>query len=58
MRISLHSAVTEPFDNNDFLKLFKKFNITATEQDMDEFVDIEDESHVFQEDTLETANFS
>ena len=46
------SAVT--FDNNNVLKLFKNFNIKATEQDSVEFVTIDDESsHVFQEEILE-----
>ena len=50
MRISLDSTVTETFDNNEFLNLFNNFNITATQQDIDEFVDIDDErSHVFEE---------
>ena len=57
MRISLDSGVTETFDNNEFLKLFKNFNITATEQDVNEFVAIDDEcSHLFQEEILEEAN--
>ena len=47
MRISLNSAVTETFDNNKLLKLFKNFNITATEQDINEFVAIDDESSYF-----------
>ena len=51
MTISLYNAVTETFHNNKLLKLFKNFNITATEQDFDEFVVIDDESsHVFQEE--------
>ena len=29
-RISLDSAVTETFENNEFLKKFKNVNITAT----------------------------
>ena len=37
LRKNLYSDVTETFDNNDFLKLFKKFTITATKQDMNEF---------------------
>ena len=57
LRISLDNAVTETFDNDKFLKLFKNINITATEQDIDEFVTIDDESsHVFQEEILEEAN--
>ena len=51
MRISLDSGVTETFDNNEFLKLFKNFNITATELDVNEFVAIDDEcSHVLRRD--------
>ena len=51
MRISLDSAVIETFDNN---KLFMNFNITATGQDINEFVAINDEtSHLFQEEILE-----
>ena len=58
MRISLDSAVPEIFDNKDFLKLFKNFNITATEQDTNEFVAIDDESsHLFQGEILEEVNF-
>ena len=34
LRVSLDSAVTETFDNNEFLKLFDDFNITASEQDI------------------------
>ena len=50
----LDNVVTETFDNNEFIKLFKNFNITATEQGIDEFVIIDDESrHVFQENVLE-----
>ena len=53
MRISLDSTVIEN-DKNYFLKLFKKFNITATEQDIDEFLYIADESsHVSQEEILQ-----
>ena len=37
-------VITETIENNEFLKCFKKFNITATEQDIDEFVDIDNES--------------
>ena len=57
LRISLSSAVTKTFDNYEFLKLFRNFNIIATEQDMDEFIAIDDESHVFQEEILEVAIF-
>ena len=58
LRISLDSAVTLTQDNNKFLKFFKSFNITATEQDINEFVAIDDESsHWSQEEILEEANF-
>ena len=30
-------AVTETFENNKCLKFFKNYNVTATEQDIDEF---------------------
>ena len=57
LRISLDSAVTETCDNNEFLKLFKNLYITATEQDNDEFVAIDNESsYVFHEEILEDAN--
>ena len=57
LTISLDGAVTETFDNKNFLKLYKNFNITATEQDVDEFIVIDDESsHVFQVVILEEAN--
>ena len=46
-------VVKETVENNVFLKRFKKFNITATEQDIDTFVVIDNEStHVFQEEIL------
>ena len=32
--ISLDSIVTETFDNNECLNLFKNFNITATQRDI------------------------
>ena len=35
LRIRLESAFTDFFDNNEFLKLFKNFYITATAQDFD-----------------------
>ena len=35
LRISLDSAVTKTFDNNKILKLFKNFNVKATERDID-----------------------
>ena len=57
MGTSLDCAVTETFDNNEFLKPFKNFNITATEQNINECVAIDDEnSHLFQEEILEEAN--
>ena len=57
MRICFYSSATETFDNNEFWKLFKNFNITATEQDIDEFVAIDNETtHVFQEEILEETN--
>ena len=50
LRISLDSAVTETFHNNKLLKLLKNFNITATEQDTNELVAIDEESsNLFQE---------
>ena len=56
-RISLYSAITETFDNNEFLKLFWNFNIEATERDINEFVAIDDKSsHLFKEEILEEAN--
>ena len=58
MRISLDSVVTETSDKNKCLKRFKNFNITATEQDINEFVAIDNESsHMFQEKILEKAKF-
>ena len=52
MRISLDSAVTQTFDNNKLLKLFRNFNITETEQDINEFVAIDEQSsHLFQDTT-------
>ena len=57
LRITLDSVVTENFDNNEFLKLFKNFNITDTQQDIDKFVANVDEScHVFQEEILAEPN--
>ena len=41
---SLDGAFTETFDNNEILKFFKTFSITATKQDSDEFVAIDEES--------------
>ena len=60
LRISLDSAVSKTFDNNKLLKLFKNFNITATEQGNNEFdqetaID-EQSSHLFREEILEKAN--
>ena len=44
-------------ENNEFLKRFKNLNITATQQDIVEFVALDNESsHVLQEDILEEAN--
>ena len=40
LRISLDSVVTETIDNNKYLNILKSFNITATEQDIDEFGNI------------------
>ena len=37
-------VVTETVKNNEFLKRFKNFYITATDQDTDEFVVIDNES--------------
>ena len=49
--------VTKTVENNEFLKRFKYVNIKVTEQDIDEFVAIDDKSsHVFQEDILEEVN--
>ena len=49
--------LSETFDNNKYLKIFKNFDITATEQDIDEFVAIDDgTSHVFQDEILGEAN--
>ena len=57
MRISLDRAITKTFDHNEFLNIFKNFNITAKEQDIIEFVASHDESsHVLQE--LDEANRS
>ena len=38
LRISLDSAVKETFKNIEFLKLFKNFNITSTEEHINKFV--------------------
>ena len=57
MRINLNATVTDTFGNNEFLKPFKKFNIAATEQDINEIVVIDDKSsHLFQEEILEEVN--
>ena len=54
LKLILDGPVTETFHNNKFLKLFMNFNIRATEQDIDEYVAIDDEgSHVFQAEILE-----
>ena len=51
-------VVTETVQNNTFLKHFNIFNVTATQQDIDEFVVIDDEStHVSQKEILEIENF-
>ena len=50
-------VVTDTDENNDFLNSFNNLNITATEQDIDEFVAIGNEStHVFQKEILQKAN--
>ena len=50
-------VVTETVENNEFLKRFKYVNIKVTEQDIDEFVAIDNESpHVFEEEMLEEAS--
>ena len=57
MRISLDKAITKTVDHNEFLNIFLNFNITATEQDIDEFLAIDNESsHVFQEEIIDEAN--
>ena len=54
MRINLDSAVTQTVANK---KLFKNFNITPTEQDINEFITIDDgSSDLFHEEILEEAN--
>ena len=53
MRINLDSAVTDTFDNNKTLKLFKNFNIKVTDQDINEYVTIDEESNnLFWEEIL------
>ena len=48
----------ETLDNNEFLKLSKNFNIRATEQNINEFVAIDDEnSRVVQEEILKENLF-
>ena len=50
--------VTETDKNNEFLKRFKNFNITTTEQDINKYVVIDNEStRMFREEILEAANF-
>ena len=45
---SLDNTVTETFDSNEMLKLFKSFRITAIKLHNDELLAINDErSHVF-----------
>ena len=47
--IRMPHVVTETVENNEYFKRFKNFNITATEQDINKFVAIDDESsHLFQ----------
>ena len=54
LKISLESAVVETFDNNNFFDL----NIRATEQAINEFVAINDQSSdLFQDDIIEESNF-
>ena len=54
LRISLDIVVTETFDNNEFLNIFKNFNTTVTEQGINEFVAIDDESScLYQVEILE-----
>ena len=49
-------VVTENAENNEFLKRYQNLNIT--EQDIGEFVAIDNESlHVFYEEIFEEANF-
>ena len=50
-------VVTKMVENDEFLKRFNNLNITAIEQDIDEFVDNDDENiSVFQGGILEKAN--
>ena len=50
-------VATETVENNEILKHFKNLNFTATKQDIDEFIAIDNEStHVFQEEILEEVN--
>ena len=63
MVCAMPHVVTETVENNEFLKCFKNFNShraisIATKQDIDEFVDIDNQStHVFHENILKEANF-
>ena len=58
IEISLDRAVTESSDNDEFMKLFKNFSITATEQDINEFVAIDDKtSNLNHEEILEEQTF-
>ena len=51
-------VITETVENNELLKRFINLNITATEQDINEFGAIDNESsHGFQEEILEEASF-
>ena len=48
MVFGMPNVLTETVEKNKFLKRFKNLNITATKQDIDEFVAIDNEStHVF-----------
>ena len=59
MRINLDSAGTYTFDNNKLLKHFKNFNITATEEDINEFVAIfKENSNLFQDTTSQRLQAS
>ena len=54
LKISFNTAITETFNNKEFLKLYKIFYITATEQDINQFVAIDYESsHLLHEEILQ-----
>ena len=58
MRITLDSAVSDTFDNNELLKHFNSFNITPTQQNTNEIVAIVPETrHLIQEEILQEENF-